>query len=280
MKDYQKMAEDLFQRRDHYLAERKRKMNIMIKTLSGVCCLCLAVLTGIRLTNNAAPEAEPYAGISPVRLESQGGESCVSPLPPEPDKENTPAPAITEDKMEKYSGSPDDDSSVQESPEADGPKPESPDIPISEQSPGSLQAIRVQGDSSDFFGGSYTDSQGLLCILLTENTPENRRTICRELNLNENTVVFRNADYTLSYLTDLQTRISEGMISKELDFVVVSALREDTNRLHLTVTTQDPALLDKLQALDSLGGALEIEYTSGSGMIKHELDQLSGSAGS
>lgn len=149
-----------------------------------------------------------------------------------------------------------------------------PDTPVSELSPGSFQTVTAAGPSAEFYGGSYTDSQGRLCILLTQNTPENRSAICRELGLNESSVTFQDASYTLSYLTWLQDKISEGMINKELPFVTESSLREDTNRIHLTVTTEDEARLAELKALDTLGGALEISYAADGGNIKNMIEVL------
>lgn len=284
MKEYHEMAEDLFQRRDRYLTEKKKKRNTVIKALSGMACLCLAVLSGIRIRNESAfPEAEPYVVVNPIPLERQTQEHLPSKenetgsTSPEPENLSETHKGITDLDLplsvNSGEGSVSGESETATGKDSIGledgaSQPAGPDAPVSELSPGSLQAVRVNGDSADFFGGSYTDSQGLLCILLTKNTPENRRTICQELNLPESNVTFRDADYTLAYLTKLQASISEGMISKELDFVVISALREDTNRIHLTVTTQDASQLDKLRALDSLGGALEIEYTSGGPMIK------------
>lgn len=277
MKDYHEMAEDLFQRRDRYLAERKKKMNLLIKTISGICCFFLAALSGTWILNTSTPSGpEPYTKINPVPLEITAPE-------PQTDSSDGNNANRLESLKESINDSVDTDSKIPEnSPNkatsdnaaldntASGNTASgNADAPVSEQSPGSLQAVTVSGNSSDFFGGSYTNSQGRLCILLTKNTPENRAAICRELGIDENSAVFQNASYTLSYLTELQARISEGMISRELNFVIISSLREDTNRIHLTVTTKEESLLEKLKSLDSLGGALEIEYSPDSMTPKH-----------
>lgn len=62
-------------------------------------------------------------------------------------------------------------------------------------------------------------------------------------------------------LTDLQNRISEAMINKELPFVIESAIYENPDRLHVVVTTKDEELLARLKAFDTTGRLLEIEYS-------------------
>lgn len=247
MKDYNEMAESLFRRREKYIAERRRKRNILIKASSGLGCLCLTALSGLwTLKHNPAPEADFPANITPIAIEDMRGPLAV-------EADHPDSGGITQN-TEKRAG--DSDSEAHDK----NTENNSPDAPVSEQSPGSLQHITANGSLADFFGGSYTNSQGILCILLTEDTPENRSAACREFNLAESNTLFQKADYTLSYLTNLQAMISAGMISRELNFVTCSSLREDTNRIHLTVTTQEPSQLEKLKALDSLGGAMVIEY--------------------
>ena len=281
MKDYNEMAESLFERRKKYLTERKKKINALIKAASGLGCLCLAALSGLWILNgNPVRETDYLVNITPVAMEEamhdpqaadadRPGSNGISDLQNDislpKDTENAAGneQASSESSMDLASGKLNTEKEHKDSlPEAQNPNTESgsPDIPVSEQSPGSLQHITVSGGFSDFFGGSYTNSQGLLCILLTSDTPENRSAICREFNLKESNIVFQKADYTLSYLTRLHAIISEGMISRELNFVTSSSLREDTNRIHLTVTTEDTSRLEKLMALDSLGGAIVIEY--------------------
>ncbi len=116
---------------------------------------------------------------------------------------------------------------------------------------------------SEFFGGSYTDSNGSFVIVLTEDTAENRTAICKELGVSESTTAFVSGTYTLAYLTELQAKISNTMINKEFPFVVSSSVREATNNIVVGVTTQDNTELAKLYALDTLGGAILVEYTTG-----------------
>jgi hypothetical protein len=63
-------------------------------------------------------------------------------------------------------------------------------------------------------------------------------------------------------LMDLQNRISTAMGNGELPFVVVSAIYENPDRLHVEVTTDDEDLINKLKAYDTTGELLEIEYRS------------------
>jgi hypothetical protein len=64
-------------------------------------------------------------------------------------------------------------------------------------------------------------------------------------------------------IMDLQNRISEAMSSGELPYVIVSAILENPDRVHVRVTTQDEDLIDKLKEYDTTGNLLEIEYSVG-----------------
>lgn len=61
-------------------------------------------------------------------------------------------------------------------------------------------------------------------------------------------------------LTDLQNRISQAMMNNELPFVTSSAIYENPDRIHVRVNTTDEDLIAKLQAFDTTGKLLEIEY--------------------
>jgi len=117
-------------------------------------------------------------------------------------------------------------------------------------------------DTSEFFGGSYTDDNGKLVIVITEDTPENRTAICKELGRTESNTTFVKGTYTLAYLTELQDKISNAMINKEIPFVVSSALMETTNNIVIGSTTTDETELAKVYALDTIGGAIKIEIST------------------
>lgn len=115
-------------------------------------------------------------------------------------------------------------------------------------------------DTVEFFGGSYLDDNGNFVIVLTEDTQENRTAICKELARSENATIFVSGTYTLEYLTQLQAKISDAMINKELPFVVSSGVYETTNNIVVTVTTTNEAELEKIYELDTIGGAIQVEY--------------------
>lgn len=74
-------------------------------------------------------------------------------------------------------------------------------------------------------------------------------------------------DYSAE-LTDLQNRISEAMMNKELPFVTSSAIYENPDRLHVTVNTTDEDLIAKLQAFDTTGELLDIEYSESAAVLE------------
>lgn len=118
-------------------------------------------------------------------------------------------------------------------------------------------------DTSEFFCGSYTDANGKFVIVLTEDTSANRAAICKELGRNESNTTFVKGTYTLEYLTELQEKITQGMINKEFPFVVTSGVYETTNNIVIRVTTNNEEELKKVYALDTIGGAIQVEYGTG-----------------
>lgn len=120
-------------------------------------------------------------------------------------------------------------------------------------------------DTSEFFGGSYTDVNGKFVIVLTEDTPANRIAICKELGRSESNTTFVKGTYTLAYLTELQEKITNAMVNKELPFVVSSSLCETTNNIVIGATTTNETELAKLYALDTIGGAIKVEFSAGAG---------------
>lgn len=67
----------------------------------------------------------------------------------------------------------------------------------------------------------------------------------------------------MAYLTELQTKITNAMVNKELPFVVTSGVYETTNNIVIRVTTNDEAELAKVYALDTIGGAIKVEFSAG-----------------
>lgn len=129
----------------------------------------------------------------------------------------------------------------------------------------SVNSSDLTKNTSEFFGGSYTDENGKFVIVLTEDTPANRTDICKELGRSENNTTFVKGTYTLAYLTELQEKISNAMVNKELPFVVSSSLCETTNNIVIGATTTNETELAKLYALDTIGGAIKVEFSTGAG---------------
>ena len=113
-------------------------------------------------------------------------------------------------------------------------------------------------EASDIFCGSYIEN-GNYVVVLTEDTPDNRALICRELGRNETTVTFKTGTYTLLYLTELQNKISSEMVNKNLPSVASSAVMETSNRIEVSVISDNGETAKKLQKLDTIGGAIEVK---------------------
>lgn len=96
-----------------------------------------------------------------------------------------------------------------------------------------------------------------------EDTPANRTAICKELGRSESNTTFVKGTYTLAYLTELQEKITNAMVNKEIPFVVTSGVYETTNNIIIRVTTNDEAELAKVYALDTIGGAIKVEFSAG-----------------
>ena len=62
MKTYDEMANDVFERRDRYFAERKRKQKKLAVTALPVLAVLLIASSAIGLTRNAKPSVQPTAG--------------------------------------------------------------------------------------------------------------------------------------------------------------------------------------------------------------------------
>lgn len=117
-------------------------------------------------------------------------------------------------------------------------------------------------DSKDWgtvWGGSYMDENGNCIVWLTEDTAENRAEVFqRNPSLNQNSTVFKKAEYSLEYLTKIMTGISRAMSEGRLNSVTGAALREDINRVAVYMNCDNAATTAKVFAFDDLGGAIEI----------------------
>lgn len=268
MKDYREMAEDVLKRREEYLSERRRRMK---KTGSMIACMCLVVLLGAgawRWSGVGRGEGQLDSGVGQLDGGPDGYFGLADQAAP---REEARAAAQEEagerDLLEELGQGQQADRPDGEACEpADGEACEpAGDRPVSE-SPVSAGNIKAYEEA---WAGSYTDEEGHTVILLTENTEENRQRVF-EMNptLLESNTIFQEAAYSLAYLTRLQEKISEQMMAGELPFAIVSAVLEDANRIQVTVTTEDPAELEGLLALDEVGGAIRIVYSSGGAPAK------------
>ena len=142
------------------------------------------------------------------------------------------------------------------------------DAPVAEN-PGSTGALNPL---DEIWGGSYMDQSGHWVVWLTENTPENQaRVFAQNPDLLEDDTVFKTADFSLAYLTDLLANISVEMGTQKLPFVTTAALREQDNRVEVTMTTDDEEYAAQVLNFDTIGGAIEFRYSTA--QIKDEAIQ-------
>lgn len=127
-------------------------------------------------------------------------------------------------------------------------------------------------DFPEYYAGRYIDNNGNHVILLCQDYSKNRKEICEILGITESKTKFQIATYSYAYLLELQNKISQKMQKKELPFVSTSALLEDKNCIQVTVQTKDERELQKIKALDTKGGAIQIKYNEGL-QLKTELFQ-------
>lgn len=64
MKNCDEMVNDLFERREQYVAEQKRKRKILARAASSVCCLCLVSLMGAGAWKSGWFNAEPPVSLN------------------------------------------------------------------------------------------------------------------------------------------------------------------------------------------------------------------------
>lgn len=232
MKNYNEMAESVFERREKHNAERRMTMNKIKKITTGAVCCCMVALLGFGVFNvtHITTDDTPNIGIqdlqgkkAEIAKKDTGDEQNINPIQ---NVEDVPADSNGEYNEE-------------------------------------INSDDLTKDTSEFFGGSYTDSNGKFVIVLTENTQENRMAICKELGRSESNTTFVTGTYTLAYLTELQTKISNAMTNKEFPFVTSSVVDEIGNRIKVRVTTDNQTDLDKVHSLDSIGGAIVIEKSVG-----------------
>lgn len=137
---------------------------------------------------------------------------------------------------------------------------EEKDLNVKEQS----NDIKSSTNYPDYYAGKYVDNSGNNVVLLCEDNEANRKEICILLGITENKTIFKTAKYSYNYLTDLQSKISKKMTDKEFTFITSSAVMEDCNNIKVDVTTNNESNLNKIKTLDTIGGAIDIEYNTNS----------------
>lgn len=120
----------------------------------------------------------------------------------------------------------------------------------------------------EYYGGKYVDNNGNNVVWICEDNITNRKEICKFLGITESKTTFKTAKYSYNYLEELQNKISQKMIDKEFTFVTKSAVMEDNNNIKVTVISSNESDLNKIKALDTMGGAIDIEYNTNSRITK------------
>ena len=222
----------------------------MKKIVSIGSCFCLMLLVGVGIwhSNNLAPTGDALTdikqGIEDLRTDlEQKQPEKVEDMDGNPGGYSSPATDV-------YTGG---DTIGETDPM------EVRDAPVTEN-PGSTGALNPL---DEIWGGSYMDQSGHWVVWLTENTPENQaRVFAQNPDLLEDNTVFKTADFSLAYLTDLLANISAEMGTQKLPFVTTAALREEDNRVEVTMTTDDGEYAAQVLNFDTIGGAIEFRYST------------------
>ena len=179
-------------------------------------------------------------------------------------KETSTADQNLEEAIKELDATKGDDKKLSEVIQPESQESAVEDIPADKEGEynAAIKSSALGKDISQFFGGSYTDSSGKFVIVLTEDTYVNRVVICEKLGRTENNTTFVTGKYTLAYLTELQAKITNAMVNKEIPFVVSSGVYEMSNNIIIGVTTTDETELAKVYALDTIGGAIKVELVT------------------
>lgn len=247
MKNYEEMAKSVLSRRDAYVAERKKRMKKIV-TIGSCFCLMLLLGVGIWHSNSFAPAGNTLTDIN-QGIEDMGADIEQKQLEKVEDMDNNLG-GYSSPTTDVYPGG---DINGETDPI------ETKDAPVTEN-PGSTGALNPL---DEIWGGSYMDQSGHWVVWLTENTPENQtRVFEQNPDLLESNTVFKTADFSLSYLTDLLANISAEMGTQRLPFITTVALREQDNRVEVTMTTDDEKYVAQVLSFDTIGGAIEFRYST------------------
>lgn len=113
----------------------------------------------------------------------------------------------------------------------------------------------------EVYGGCYLDNDGNWVVWLTENTEEYQAAaFAQNSTLPEDKTIFRTANYSLTYLNAILTKISDVMQTGDLPFVQSAALMESQNCIVVAMTSDNAEETAQVLRFDRLGGAIEIVY--------------------
>lgn len=256
MKNYEEMAESVLERRDRYVADRKRKMRKAASAAAGavsVFCLIAVLGTGVWYAgilnhdqdiSDGQPEDAVSDGFLYTGADSGAGEILPGGATVGDNIDNS---ADHKKEMQKLAVN-----EVGEENSSDTHVGTGVDRPVV-QNPGSTGALTAY---EAVWGGSYPNEAGQWVVLLTENTAENREKVF-QLNplLNESNTVFEEAAFSYSYLENLMESLSKA----DLPSIVSSiGFREERNRIEVVITADDASAVAEILAYDTIGGAIEI----------------------
>lgn len=226
MKNCNEMVNSLLERREQYETKKKNKRKMLTRTITLLCCICLVALLGIGFRQGDMFNTNEV-GSSDYAVNDEKEKEALSAS----EIENTSD--FTENNT----------SSV------------TTDAPVQDEN-GGAEALSL---FDEVWGGSYMDSDGHWIVWLTEDTSENRAEVLkRNPTISQSNTEFKVAEYSLAYLTQLMTDISDAMMNNSFQFVFEASLREDMNRVVVTMTNTDESEVKKVLAFDTLGGAIEI----------------------
>lgn len=119
-----------------------------------------------------------------------------------------------------------------------------------------------------YYAGKYIDHNGNNIVLLVDDNAQNRKEICQIFNITESQTIFKKANYSYEYLANLQHQIGVKMQNNEFSFIISSSLAEDKNCIEVVVTTNIKNDWNKIKALDTIGGAIDIQYNANNSLSK------------
>lgn len=278
MKTSEEMMNSLLERREAYNARRKQRRST-VKKISwiGGCC-CVAVLAGTVVSLHGLGQPEPIpaqeetvteeglpqdaAGIysyAETALDQKGAEDLQAAWEQAKKQE---VEILPEEAKDAEASGPQEGNTGEEAAQpgaapdapADGPDHLAPSGYYEAPDPYAMPAC---------FGGSYLNEAGVYTVVLTEDTPENRAAVSQALGAAEADLAFETGTYSLVYLTELQDKISAFMTAGELPAVAASAVLEIQNRIEVTMVEEDTSQMEKLLALDTQGGAIQLRLGEG-----------------